>query len=84
MSKKKTVKKYVLNDELLTFFGAGNNSLYTIKLVAIKLTKLCRFFSVALNYANQLPFCILITKHASDTERERGEERRGRIKTADT
>lgn len=61
--------------------------MYTIKLVAIKLTKLCRFFSVALNYANQLPFCILITKHALDTERERergGRKEGGRVKTADT
>lgn len=45
--------------------------MYTIKLIVVELTKLCCFFSVALNYANQLPFCILITKHSLETDEGR-------------
>ncbi len=40
---KKKKKIYVLNNELLTFKVSRNNSLYTIKLIVVKLTNFVAF-----------------------------------------
>lgn len=67
---------------LIFLFYLSNNSLFTIKLLVVQLTNFGAFSSVALNYAKQLPFCILITsgikkKQQADTlAKMQGEKKR--------